>query len=131
MAFRFSRPEDVSSNPVDGTQIVMASTGLGGVFPSDNWGTTYLIDIEFEDILKKPLNQIDGIPAVIKILYDSDDAGAGQSPGPDYVCVVRTTSTGPTMASATSRKTAPPRPHRFSGVKARGIRLEAEPQKFR
>ena len=40
-AFRFSRPEDVATNPQDGTQAVLASTGRGSVFPSDNWGTTY------------------------------------------------------------------------------------------
>jgi glycerophosphoryl diester phosphodiesterase len=73
--FKFSRPEDVATNPEDGTQVVMASTGRGGVFPSDNWGTTYLIDVDFRG---------DNITANLDILYDGDDAGNGQFAGPDF-----------------------------------------------
>ncbi|MEO0478913.1 MAG: alkaline phosphatase PhoX [Planctomycetota bacterium] len=63
-AFQFSRPEDVSTNPADGTQVVFASTGRGSSFPSDNWGTTYLVDIDFP---------VAGAPtADITILADSD-----------------------------------------------------------
>lgn len=75
-AFRFSRPEDVSGNPEDGTQIVMASTGRGGLFPSDNWGTLYVIDIDgvaLEEALGKDLADIDTIPARLTILLDDDD----------------------------------------------------------
>ena len=44
-AFKFSRPEDVATNPEDGTEVIMASTGRGGLFPSDNWGTTYVLSL--------------------------------------------------------------------------------------
>ncbi len=76
-AFKFSRPEDVATDPMDGTRAVMASTGLGGSFPDDNWGTTYLIDVEFDS---------SGNPAagIVSILYDGDDAGAGQFAGSDF-----------------------------------------------
>lgn len=60
--FSFSRPEDVSTNPLDGTQAVFASTGRGGLFPSDNWGTTYIVDIKFSDL-----------SADVLIVYDADD----------------------------------------------------------
>ncbi len=64
-AFQFSRPEDVATNPADGTVAVMASTGRGGRFPDDDWGTTYKIDIDFGN----------NITADLEILYDGDDAG--------------------------------------------------------
>ena len=35
-AFTFSRPEDVATNPEDGTVAVLASTGRGSLFPSDD-----------------------------------------------------------------------------------------------
>lgn len=72
--FLFSRPEDVATNPADGTQAVMASTGRGTLFGGvDDWGTTYLVDLEF------------GVPITgrITILYDGDDAGNGQFSHPD------------------------------------------------
>jgi hypothetical protein len=72
--FKFSRPEDVATNPADGTQAGLASTGRGQLFPADNWGTTYKIDVEFSD----------SITADLKILYDGDDAGAGLFAGPDF-----------------------------------------------
>ena len=76
-AFFFSRPEDVATNPNDGTEVVLASTGRGELYPSDNWGTTYSIKTAFD---------ADGNPvsATAKILYDGDDAGAGQFAGPDF-----------------------------------------------
>ena len=76
-AFKFSRPEDVSTNPTDGTQAVLASTGRDSVFPSDSWGTTYVINTDFS---------ADGTPvsAEVKAVYDGDDAGAGQFEGSDF-----------------------------------------------
>ncbi len=85
--FQFSRPEDVETNPEDGTQAVIASTGRSSSFPSDTWGTTYLLDIEniaLYNALNGPLEAINNIPADLKILYDGDDAGNGQVAGPDY-----------------------------------------------
>ena len=74
-AFQFSRPEDVATNPADGTEAVLASTGRGGRFPSDDWGITYSVDVEFGD---------SAITADLEILYDGDDAGAGQFEHPDF-----------------------------------------------
>ncbi|NET17119.1 MAG: DUF839 domain-containing protein [Okeania sp. SIO1H6] len=73
-AFQFSRPEDVATNPDDGTEAVLASTGRGGRFPDDDWGTTYSVDVEFGDT----------ITADLEILYDGDDAGDGQFSHPDF-----------------------------------------------
>jgi hypothetical protein len=75
-AFAFSRPEDLATNPADGSQVVMASTGRDRLFPSDSWGTTYLIDMDLTD-LSAP-------SAELTILYDGDDAGDGYFSGPDY-----------------------------------------------
>ena len=70
--FRFSRPEDVATNPERGTQAVMASTGHGAAYPSDDWGATYIIDAD-----------IGAMTASIRIVYDGDDAGDGQVTHPD------------------------------------------------
>ncbi|MGA0199449.1 MAG: cadherin domain-containing protein, partial [Prochlorotrichaceae cyanobacterium] len=75
-AFQFSRPEDLATNPVDGTQAVLASTGRDSLFPSDSWGTTYIVDTDFSDL--------NNITANVKVIYDGDDAGAGQFAGPDF-----------------------------------------------
>ncbi len=76
--FTFSRPEDVATNPADGTQAILASTGRSSLFPSDSWGTTYTVDVDFNDI------DAGDITATLDILYDGDDAGAGQFEGPDF-----------------------------------------------
>lgn len=87
-AFAFSRPEDVSTDPRDGTRAVLASTGNEDVFGgADSWGTTYIIDLDDRDLdkkLDKDLCDIDCIEAKVKIIYDGDDAGDGQFSGPDY-----------------------------------------------
>jgi len=77
-AFRFSRPEDVSTNPKDGTQVVMASTGNGTAPENDSWGTTYAIDINFNNI------STGDITANVKILYAGDDSGNGVFASPDF-----------------------------------------------
>jgi 2',3'-cyclic-nucleotide 2'-phosphodiesterase/3'-nucleotidase/5'-nucleotidase len=48
--FSFSRPEDLATNPADATMAVFASTGRGSQYPSDNWGTVYIIDTNFDDL---------------------------------------------------------------------------------
>jgi hypothetical protein len=87
-AFKFSRPEDIATNPHDGTQVVFASTGLSSLFGGvDTWGTTYLIDFNdagLQSELQKTLGAGNNIPATITILYHGDDAGNGQFAGPDY-----------------------------------------------
>jgi secreted PhoX family phosphatase len=60
--FSFSRPEDLATNPLDGSQAVFASTGRGGLFPADNWGTTYVVDVDFSDL-----------SAELVIVHDADD----------------------------------------------------------
>jgi secreted PhoX family phosphatase len=72
-AFQFARPEDLSTNPVNGSQAVFTSTGRGSVYPADNWGTTYILDLD-----------IQLLTANVSILYSGDDAGAGQFAGPDF-----------------------------------------------
>jgi len=66
-AFQFSRPQKVVTNPTDGTQVVLASTGTSG--GPDVWGTTYKIDVDFNDI------NTGNITARIDILYDGNDTG--------------------------------------------------------
>ena len=65
-----SRPEDLHTNPANGLQVVLCSTGHGGEYPSDDWGTVYLIDIQLGDVKGTPE------PAAnIRILHDCDDLG--------------------------------------------------------
>ncbi|MFZ4634994.1 MAG: alkaline phosphatase PhoX, partial [Saprospiraceae bacterium] len=75
-AFSFSRPEDLATNPANGRQVVLASTGRDPDFPADKWGTTYIWDFKTTDLTK--------VTANVRILYAGDDAGAGQFAGPDY-----------------------------------------------
>jgi secreted PhoX family phosphatase len=75
--FQFSRPEDVATNPEDGSEAVLASTGRGNRFPNENWGTTYIVDTDFDE-------NGDPVAAEITIAYDSNDAGNGQFEHPDF-----------------------------------------------
>jgi len=83
-AFNFSRPEDVHTNPAPGKggQVIFASTGRNTAINQgkDLWGTTYLIDLK----INAGRIQTGNVTAEITIVYDGDDAGAGQVPGPDY-----------------------------------------------
>jgi 2',3'-cyclic-nucleotide 2'-phosphodiesterase / 3'-nucleotidase / 5'-nucleotidase len=72
--FHFARPEDISTNPADDTEFVLASTGRGNAYPSDNWGTVYVVNVDFGAT----------ITASVDIVYAGDDAGAGQFAGPDF-----------------------------------------------
>lgn len=68
-AFLFSRPEDVATNPFDGTQAVLASTGRESIFGgADTWGTTYKIDVDFTGLASGTIN------ADATILYDGNEA---------------------------------------------------------
>ena len=84
-AFRFSRPEDLHTNPSNGTQVVFASTGrsltLDGV--SDNadlWGTTYIIDVK----LNKGDTKKNKISANLRVSFDGDDANGNGLAHPDF-----------------------------------------------
>lgn len=88
-SFTFSRPEDLSENPEDGTEAVFVSTGTGGGFGGNNdeWGTVYVLDFDdcdLEDQLDGKLDDINNIKAKIRIVYNGDDSGDGQFTGPDY-----------------------------------------------
>ncbi len=74
-AFSFSRPEDVSTSPTDGTIVAFNSTGRGSLYPADNWGMTYLIDNDFSNLAAPT--------ASVRILYDSNDRGGGQFATPE------------------------------------------------
>jgi hypothetical protein len=63
-AFKFSRPEDLHTNPANGSQLVFASTGRGSVFPADNWGDVYIVDINLANMANPT--------ATLKILHDAD-----------------------------------------------------------
>ncbi len=73
-AFHFSRPEDLAVNPNNPTQVVLNSTGWGKLYPSDDWGTVYIVDMDMTSL-----------SADVRIVYSGDDAGKGQFPGgPDF-----------------------------------------------
>lgn len=75
-AFSFSRPEDLSTSPTDGSIVAFASTGRGSVYPLDNWGDTYILDLSFS-VAGAPL------ASTLRILYDGDDVGGGQFMSPE------------------------------------------------
>lgn len=64
--FSFSRPEDVHVNPLDGTQAVMATTGRGSLYPSDDWGQLLIVDTDFATMT-----------ATCVIIHDGDDLPDG------------------------------------------------------
>jgi hypothetical protein len=75
-AFQFSRPEDVATNPKDGSEAVLASTGrenepdLFGT--ADQFGTVYTIKTNFRNMRAK-----------LRILYDGDADPDGTLRSPD------------------------------------------------
>ncbi|GAA5496743.1 hypothetical protein Rhal01_02928 [Rubritalea halochordaticola] len=69
-AFRFSRPEDLHTNPYNGSQVIFNSTGRDlGFDNSDLWGTIYLIDVKLNPAAVKK----NVIEAKLTISYDGDD----------------------------------------------------------
>jgi hypothetical protein len=78
-AFLMSRPEDVATNPNQGNQAVVASTGRTGILDdADVWGTTYIVDVNFTDLANG------NIGGDIKILYDGNDFETNGVTHPDY-----------------------------------------------
>ena len=69
-AFMFSRPEDLHTNPAEPSSVVWCSTGHGGRFPADDWGTVYRIDTRIESGGERPR-----LTATLTILHDCDDFG--------------------------------------------------------
>lgn len=82
-AFSFSRPEDLSTNPLDGSQIVLASTGSNADGGADLWGTVYVFD---NNLVFDANGDLDTNATTVnaRILYDGNDAGGGQFAGPDF-----------------------------------------------
>ena len=75
-AFGFSRPEDVATNPDNGAEFVLASTGVDtfdeGV---DTFGTMYTMEVDFTDL--------DNPTGALKIIYDGDADPARALRSPD------------------------------------------------
>jgi hypothetical protein len=71
-AFSFSRPEDIHTNPRCDTEAVFASTGRGALYPSDDWGTLYLIDVDFERCKCRKNSDLPAdVPGTLEILYNA------------------------------------------------------------
>lgn len=77
-AFQFSRPEDVATNPNNGSEFVLASTGREDEFGNeDQWGMIYKMDVQFEFSNGRP-SEISGR---LKIVYDANDRVGNQEVG--------------------------------------------------
>ena len=87
-AFLLSRPEDVATNPADGTQAVIVSTGRQGLFnDADIWGTTYVFDVDF---VFDDSGEFDPAASTTtaKIIYDGNDPDARDVTLPMSSCIV-------------------------------------------
>lgn len=85
-AFGFSRPEDVSTNPRNGAEIVLASTGVDtyDILPSgdgaDTFGTLYTVEIDFAGL---GVNLPTTIPADVTVLYNGNTDATRALRSPD------------------------------------------------
>ena len=74
-AFQFSRPEDVSTNPRNGREFVLASTGTttpaGSAGGTDLQGTVYTMTLSFNGAVPTG--------GTLRILYDGDDPSNNQA----------------------------------------------------
>jgi len=78
-AFSFSRPEDVSTNPDNGLQAILHSTGRNDLFGGiESWGQTLRIDVNFDNFVPG-----EDIPADITIMYDGNQFGDSGIRSPD------------------------------------------------
>jgi len=69
-AFQFSRPEDVATNPHNGSEFVLASTGVDTFDnQSDQWGEIYTMDVEFSFAD----GEFVGATGTMNVLYDGDE----------------------------------------------------------
>jgi secreted PhoX family phosphatase len=75
-AFRFSRPEDVATNPGDSTLVAFASTGSGLLNGADTWGTIYTLKTSF-DANGNP------VAGAVKVVYDGNKDAAHKLRSPD------------------------------------------------
>lgn len=132
-AFIFSRPEDLHTNPADGSRAVLASTGFGLAFPKDDWGGLYVVEVEWPEP-----GTGDPPRGDLTLLYDSDDFGDRGIRNPDnlvwggdgriYVQEDRAARKG-TFGGETGREAslwaldpaAPDRPVRIAQVNRRAV----------
>ena len=89
-AFGFSRPEDVSTNPANGTEIVLASTGVDTYAVDENtgngadtFGTLYTVVTDFEGVDFSDFPGSGTVGGVVTILYDGDADPARALRSPD------------------------------------------------
>jgi len=77
-AFSFSRPEDLATDPENGSRAVFASTGRDSLFDgADKWGTVYDVEVDFA-------NLADGeIGASVRVVYDGDADATNGLRSPD------------------------------------------------
>lgn len=73
-AFSFRRPEDIDTNPLDGTEAAFVTTGIET--SSDHAGTVYRIDVDLSG--SDPTGEI-------RILYNANADGARQIRNPDNI----------------------------------------------
>jgi serralysin len=85
-SFGFSRPEDVSTNPRNGAEAVLASTGvdtydlLGNGNGADTFGTLYTIEVDFSGVTGAlPAT----IPADVTVLYNGNTDATRALRSPD------------------------------------------------
>jgi hypothetical protein len=71
-AFSFSRPEDIHTNPRCGTQAIFASTGRGSLYPSDDYGTIYLVDVDLPRCRRGAGLPAD-VPATLEIVTNAGE----------------------------------------------------------
>ncbi len=80
-AFQFSRPEDVATNPHDGSEFVLASTGREDDFDGDDLvGEIYTMDIVFDFDGEGNFN---GATGDLNVLYDGDSDPSQTLRSPD------------------------------------------------
>ena len=100
--FSFSRPEDLATNPYDKSQAVFASTGRGQLFPSDNWGDVYVLDVDFSDLSADLVivHDADGLPVPDAGIRNPDNLVWGFD-GKIYINEDRSTSPASLFGQAT------------------------------
>jgi len=100
--FSFSRPEDIATNPLDPTQIAFASTGRGQLYPADNWGDVYVVDIDFSDLSARIVivHDADGLPVPDAGIRNPDNLDWGRD-GKVYITEDRSTNPASLFGQAT------------------------------
>lgn len=100
--FSFSRPEDIATNPFDGTQVAFASTGRGQLYPADNWGDVLIVDVDFATLKANALiiADSDGLSVPDAGIRNPDNLDWARD-GKIYVVEDKSTSPGSLFGAAT------------------------------